>query len=194
MMVENGVFYVPTLVCALDELFMRQSGGFDQFHKGRVVVARFESTRFEESHPVGFRKALKAGVKIAFGGDSNPVGEFTLLEIEHMVRWGMTEMEALIAATRTSADLCGVVDELGTVEVGKLADLIVLSADPLAAVWGGIYAERVRPRAVEVGNQFVKLATEYDISPAQLAMLWVKDQEGISEFPQHLRLDEDANL
>jgi imidazolonepropionase-like amidohydrolase len=131
MMVENGVFYVPTLVCALDELFMRQSGGFDQFHKGRVVVARFESTRFEESHPVGFRKALKAGVKIACGGDSNPIGEFTLLEIEHLVRWGMTEMEALIAATRTSADLCGVVDELGTVEVGKLADLIVLSTDPL---------------------------------------------------------------
>ena len=131
MVVENGVFYVPTLVCALDELFMRQSGWFDQFQKGRVVVARFESTRFEESHPVGFRKALQAGVKIAYGGASNPIGEFTLLEIEHMVSWGMTEMEALIAATRTSADLCGLVDELGTVEVGKLADLIVLSADPL---------------------------------------------------------------
>jgi imidazolonepropionase-like amidohydrolase len=40
-------------------------------------------------------------------------------------------MEALVAATRTSADLCGVVDQLGTVEVGKLADLIVLQADPL---------------------------------------------------------------
>jgi imidazolonepropionase-like amidohydrolase len=43
----------------------------------------------------------------------------------------MTEMEALVTATRTSAELCGVVDRLGTVEVGKLADLIVVSGDPL---------------------------------------------------------------
>jgi aryl-alcohol dehydrogenase-like predicted oxidoreductase len=77
---------------------------------------------------------------------------------------------------------------------GRYPDGAHYSTDSRAAVWGGIYAERVTPRAVEVGNQFVKLATEYDISPAQLAMLWVKDQEGISEFPQHLRLDEDANL
>ena len=43
-------------------------------------------------------------------------------------------MDALIAATRTGADLCGVVDKLGTVEVGKLADLIVVSANPLGNV------------------------------------------------------------
>lgn len=45
---------------------------------------------------------------------------------------------------------------------------------------GGIYSERVTPRAVEVGNQFVNLAKEYGISPAQLALLWVKDQEAIT--------------
>ena len=49
-----------------------------------------------------------------------------------------------------------------------------------AARTGGIYAERVTPQAVEVGNQFVNLAKEYGISPAQLAMLWVKDQEGVT--------------
>jgi imidazolonepropionase-like amidohydrolase len=54
-----------------------------------------------------------------------------LWELENLVWAGMTEMDALIAATRTSADLCGVVDKLGTVEVGKLADLIVVSANPL---------------------------------------------------------------
>jgi aryl-alcohol dehydrogenase-like predicted oxidoreductase len=45
---------------------------------------------------------------------------------------------------------------------------------------GGIYSERVTPEAVTVGNQFVQLAEEYGIPPAQLALLWVKDQEGIT--------------
>jgi aryl-alcohol dehydrogenase-like predicted oxidoreductase len=45
---------------------------------------------------------------------------------------------------------------------------------------GGIYSERVTPEAVAVGNQFVQLAKEYGISPAQLALLWAKDQEGIT--------------
>jgi aryl-alcohol dehydrogenase-like predicted oxidoreductase len=54
--------------------------------------------------------------------------------------------------------------------------------DSRAAQWGGIYAERVTPQAVEVGNRFVKLAREYGIAPAQLAMLWAKDQEGITSL------------
>ncbi|NIO00145.1 MAG: amidohydrolase family protein, partial [Anaerolineae bacterium] len=66
---------------------------------------------------------LKAGVKIACGADSSPVADFTLSEIEHLTRAGMTEMDTLVAATRTSADLCGVMNRMGTVEVGKLADL-----------------------------------------------------------------------
>lgn len=45
---------------------------------------------------------------------------------------------------------------------------------------GGIYSERVTPEAVAVGNQFVQLAKEHGISPAQLALLWAKDQEGIT--------------
>jgi len=140
MMVENGVFYVPTLVCNLDEEWLYESGMLETAPgdrssalEGRILIAQAEGVdrEYAKVHREGFQKALKAGVKIAPGGDSNPIGEFTLLEIEHLVRAGMGEMEALIAATRTSADLCGVVDQLGTVEVGKLADLIVLAANPL---------------------------------------------------------------
>jgi len=133
LMVENDVFYVPTLVCNLDEQFMLDSGGLDKAHAGRALVARSEGVtpEYAQVHLEGFQKALKAGVKICCGGDSNPSGEFALLEIEHLARAGMGEMGALIAATRNCADLCEVVDRLGTVEAGKLADLIVLSANPL---------------------------------------------------------------
>jgi len=140
MMVEHDVFYVPTLVMHQDQALLQENGFLetDPRDRKRSMEARFliavsggVTPEYSRVHLEGFQKALKAGVKIACGGDPNPIGEYTLLEIEHLVRAGMTEMEALIAATRTCADLCGVVDKLGTVEEGKLADLIVLSADPL---------------------------------------------------------------
>lgn len=56
-------------------------------------------------------------------------------ELERMVEWiGMTPRAALIAATRRSADLLGASDSLGTVEPGKLADLVLLEGDPLADI------------------------------------------------------------
>jgi imidazolonepropionase-like amidohydrolase len=123
MMAENEIFYVPTIFVTQYEEFMRKSGMAEyQIEKARGAA---------KAHRAGLQKAIKAGVKIACGADSSPIGEHTLVEIEQLVRAGMTEMEALIAATRTSADLCGVADRLGTVEVGKLADLIVVSANPL---------------------------------------------------------------
>jgi imidazolonepropionase-like amidohydrolase len=142
MMVENDVFYVPTLICNLDDDFIHERESrlaaldlSEAKHvvEGRVLVARAErvTSSYAKAHREGVRKAVKAGVKICPGGDSSPIGEIGLLEIDQMVAAGMTEMEALIAATRTSADLCGVLDRLGTVEEGKLADLIVLSANPL---------------------------------------------------------------
>lgn len=52
--------------------------------------------------------------------------------------------------------------------------------DSRAALRGGIYADRVTPQGIEVGRRFVALARERDISPARLAILWVKDQPGIT--------------
>jgi len=52
--------------------------------------------------------------------------------------------------------------------------------DSRAALRGGIYAERVTARGIEVGKRFCRLAEEYSIPPAQLAVLWVKDQPGIT--------------
>ena len=55
----------------------------------------------------------------------------------------MSETDALVAATRTGAELCQVSDRLGTIEVGKLADLLVLSADPLEDISNVRRVERV---------------------------------------------------
>ena len=76
-------------------------------------------------------KAVKAGVKIISGCDSSPLDEIGLLEIEQLVLSGMTEMQVLVAATKNCAEMCSVLDDLGTVEKGKLADLIVVSENPL---------------------------------------------------------------
>ena len=82
-------------------------------------------------HATWFRKALDAGVRMALGSDIRPLKDAALLEMGLWVRDGATPWLTLVAATRNGADLCGVGGELGTVEVGKLADLIAVGANPL---------------------------------------------------------------
>jgi imidazolonepropionase-like amidohydrolase len=82
-------------------------------------------------HATWFRKALDAGVRMALGSDIRPLKDAALLEMGLWVRDGATPWQTLVAATRHGAAVCGVGAELGTVEVGKLADLIVVGANPL---------------------------------------------------------------
>ncbi len=126
LMAENEAFFVPTLFVTQDKNFMRKSGmSEEQIGKAQGAA---------QAHRDGFQKALKAGVRIACGADSSPIANHTLVEIEQLSKAGMTPMQALIAATRTSAELCGVDDILGTLEAGKVADLIVVADDPLEDV------------------------------------------------------------
>ena len=83
-------------------------------------------------------KMLEAGVKLAVGTDAGGKiggydfhGYMTPWEMESLVECGLTPMEALVAATRSGAEVIGVEDQLGTVEPGKWADLLILSANPL---------------------------------------------------------------
>ena len=78
-----------------------------------------------------FRYAVRAGVKIGAGTDVIA----DLFDELQMLTWGgMTAMQAIEAATRVNADILGKGDELGTVTPGKLADIIVVDADPLADI------------------------------------------------------------
>jgi imidazolonepropionase-like amidohydrolase len=85
-----------------------------------------------EAHRDSISRAIGAGVKVAMGTDSGvlPHGQ-NLRELVEMAACGMSPLEALVASTRTAAELLGVLDDRGTVEPGKRADLVVVDGDPL---------------------------------------------------------------
>lgn len=79
-----------------------------------------------------FQKAVDAGVKIAFGTDAGvyPHG-WNGKQFRHMVQWGLTPMQAIQAATVNAADLMGWTNKVGSIAIGKFADIIAVSDDPL---------------------------------------------------------------
>ena len=84
-----------------------------------------------------FRDMLDAGVKIAAGTDAggSPVRHGTIVhEMEVMIEAGLTTMQAIESATRIAAEITGTLKDTGTVEVGKLADLILIDGDPLSDI------------------------------------------------------------
>ncbi len=133
LMARHGIYYVPTL--ALSHLTADQAcTPYEQaFCQEHVLpdAYRQRANRFAPGHEESFRMALAAGVKIASGSDQGPPREAALLEIELLARCGLGPYGAIVAATRTAAEVCQAQDRLGTVEPGKLADLIAVAADPL---------------------------------------------------------------
>jgi len=129
----NGTWYVPTL--AISHLTPDQAS--DAWEKRWVEERNLAADLCHRAdlaagtHRACFQQALAAGVKMALGSDIRPLKEAALLELGLWVKAGATPWQALLAATRHAAELCGVGQDLGTIEPGKLADLIVVAADPL---------------------------------------------------------------
>jgi imidazolonepropionase-like amidohydrolase len=106
--------------------------------EGHAVLAEdvlAKAREINERQMEGLEKAHRAGVKIAFGTDAAifPHGG-NLRELELMTRAGMSPMETLVAATRTAAECLGWDDRIGTLEPGKLADLVISRVNPLQEV------------------------------------------------------------
>jgi imidazolonepropionase-like amidohydrolase len=82
-----------------------------------------------------FRKAVAAGVKMAFGTDAGVCAYGTSgKQFAFMVKYGMTSMQAIQAATSSAADLLGHSNEFGSIKPGKYADMIAVSGDPIADI------------------------------------------------------------
>jgi len=94
-----------------------------------------KNTETTQTQRDGFAKAVKAGVNIAFGTDAGvyPHGD-NARQFAYMVKYGMTPMQAIQAATISAARLLGHEKEFGSVAVGKSADIIAVEGDPLADV------------------------------------------------------------
>jgi imidazolonepropionase-like amidohydrolase len=126
-MAERGTWLVPTICVSRAEEFFVKIGAPDW------MIAR--ALAAGELHWASFKSCIAAGVPIAMGTDMMPAEPFggttgTIREMEMMVEAGMTSRQVIAAATSEAARMLGVDDRLGTVEPGKLADLIAVDGDP----------------------------------------------------------------
>jgi imidazolonepropionase-like amidohydrolase len=109
---------------------------FDGIDKATMQPYHYEKKlRWSNVTRENISHAIDRGVKIALGTDAAvaPHGR-NLRELEHLVDLGMRPADAILAGTRTAAELLGLADELGTVQAGKIADLVVCAGDPLGDI------------------------------------------------------------
>jgi len=133
LLLEHDTWYVPTL--AISHLTPTQvQNDWERAWLKQRNLAHSHCCRADAAsdvHGGWFKKALDAGVKMALGSDIRPLKDAALLEMGLWVRDGATTWQTLLAATKHAAAIVGAADDLGTVETGKLADLIVVGGNPL---------------------------------------------------------------
>ncbi len=126
LMKQHDTFYVPTILAGVWVAEKAQVEGFFP------EVVRSKAAAIGPQIQETFAQAYKAGVKIAFGTDTGVSAHGdNAREFRYMVEAGMPPMEAVQSATVVAAELLGLEDRLGSVEEGKIADLIAVRGDPL---------------------------------------------------------------
>jgi imidazolonepropionase-like amidohydrolase len=131
---ETRAFLTPTLAVNHAQELGRE--------RGRSEERLNRMAKDGELHRESFFRAVRAGAKPVTGTDMLPTERPNiqgfpvagLWELELMVQAGLSEMEALMAATKNSAELCQVADRLGTLEVGKIADIVAVEGNPAANI------------------------------------------------------------
>ncbi|MEB7845713.1 metal-dependent hydrolase family protein [Mammaliicoccus sciuri] len=148
LMKEKEMYLVPTLLAPLSVIEFAEELGMSEnsIKKSKQVM---------QDHIDSFKKAHHAGVKIAMGTDAGVFKHGTnLRELELMVEHGMTEMEAIVSSTKTAAECLGYDEYLGTIEVGKKADFIILDQNPLEDI--KVLKDPNNIKVVSIDGQIVK--------------------------------------
>ena len=130
---KSSTWYVPTL--AISHLTQEQAANdWEREWVERRQIApdlQRRANAASDEHAKWFKRSLDAGIRMALGSDIRPLSEAAIIEMGLWVRDGATTWQAIQAATKNAAELCGVGEQLGTIEAGKLADLIVVAGNPL---------------------------------------------------------------
>ena len=144
-MVEKGIYVIPTLGFHLRELNDEYAVNAEK-QSARWLAENLGHTY--ETMMDQFREMKAAGVRFAVGTDSNvkdlaTIDKLYLQELQAFRTAGMSNREIIQAATLQAAEAMGLDDDLGSIEAGKRADLIVLGADPLQDIKALVYPELV---------------------------------------------------
>jgi imidazolonepropionase-like amidohydrolase len=157
LMLKHGTYLVPTLLAPVAVLELAEKAGMPEYGIKKAKEAI-------EAHKESFVKAYRAGVKIAMGTDAGVMAHGTnLRELTLMNELGMTPMETIVATTKVAAECMGWDDQVGTLEVGKFADVVITKTNPLenlrslednsnirVVVKGGIVVKELQPKAAAV--------------------------------------------
>ncbi|NWG91464.1 MAG: amidohydrolase family protein [Parvularculaceae bacterium] len=144
MMKKRGVFLVADIYNGdyIDEVGTRDGWPEETLRKNR------ETTQTQRDV---FRKAVKMGVKIAYGTDSGvyPHGD-NARQLPYMVKYGMTPIEAIQSATIRAAELLGWEKDVGAIRTGAYADMVAVDGDPLTDI-----SVLVGPKIVMKGGELI---------------------------------------
>jgi len=143
MMADKGIFYVPTFMVYV-------------YHAGErgAPYMRERAAAMRDHHVRSLQLALQSGVKVAMGTDAGGyVHGCNAMELELMVQAGMTPMQAIVASTRTAGECMQMDRDVGTLEAGKQADLLVVDGDPLADI--ALLQKRDRLALIMKGGEIV---------------------------------------
>jgi imidazolonepropionase-like amidohydrolase len=122
LMKQKGTYFVFTPVLCMNDRLKKSGAPANIVAKGAAATAAADAT---------FKRALAKGVRIAFGSDAAVCPHGTqVAQFAYMVRLGMKPLAALRAATSADARLLGIEDKVGTLEPGKLADVVAVPGDP----------------------------------------------------------------
>jgi imidazolonepropionase-like amidohydrolase len=130
LMKRYGVYMVPTLSALATTAACRPGCGIPE-----SALAKAKS--MTKRHQASFKAAHQSGISIAMGTDAGTPFNYhgdNAQELERMVAFGMTPMEAIVASTATAAQLIGIQDSVGTLTKGMEADLLIFKGNPLRRI------------------------------------------------------------